>query len=405
MTGGLLASVKANRAGTPSAEGGNVGRVRRARASTSLGLVGALVVAEVGSRILWQVLDKKRGLRLTHQIRRDWLTDLPECRMSSLVPVPYGLYWNRSRHVDAEGRHQTNSLGYRQGAEETIVPKPEETFRILVLGSSTTFSDAGAPLPSDAWPAKLKSHLPGPPPGFDRVEVLNAGLNYALSTELLMHLMLVGLHVEPDMVVWEGPGNDWLPAAVGDTSPDYRGTRVPGEYPRPRFGERALVKRSFLARLILALWLRATRSTGLISLEPEGVDWSSKELADRIRNDPFDTFRRNVELVAEVCQARNIPLLLIPFTTGTTKSQLLSGLRSHDFLEARASATRRLNQVMAEVAAEHPGNTTYLAQEQPIPDHLYLDGTHLLPEGEGLKAAWVAYAVARVIRDWDFTRR
>lgn len=372
---------------------------RSAGAVTAI-TVTAVTGGELAARTIWHQLDKKRGLRLTHQIRRDWLDDLPPARESSVVSIPYGLYWNRPGQVDAQGRLQTNSLGYRQGGLETVVPKPSGTFRVLVLGSSTTFSDAGTPSPLDAWPAKLETALPGPPNGFDRIEVVNAGLNYALSAELLIHLMFVGLAVEPDMIVWEGPGNDWLPAAVGDVSPDYRQTRAPGVYPRPRFGEKSLVRRSYLARLILALWLRATPSTGLVSLEPPGVDWSSSEVLERMRTDPFTRFRRNMELVADVCRVRGIPLLLVPFTTGSIERQLLSGSRTRAFLEAQASATRRLNSHLSDVAAEHAHNTTYLSQPLVIPDGLYLDGTHLLPEGEALKAAWVASAVLELTRDW-----
>lgn len=373
---------------------------RRNRRGLVLESLAALVIGEATARAAWSVLDGRRGLRLTHQIRREWLNDLPPNRRSSVVSIPYGLYWNRPSHVDAEGGLQTNSLGYRQGGLETVVPKPQGIFRILVLGSSTTFSDAGAPSPQDAWPAKLEAALPRPPKGFDRIEVLNAGLNYALSAELLIHLMFVGLETEPDMVVWEGPGNDWLPAAVGDESPDYRETRAPGVYPRPRFGEKSLVRRSYLARLILALWLRATPSTGLVSLEPPGVDWSSSEVLERMRTDPFTRFRRNMELVADICRVRGIPLLLVPFTTGSIECQLLTGSRTRAFLEAQASATSRLNSLLSYVASEHAHNTTYLSRPLVIPDGLYLDGTHLLPEGEALKAAWVASAVMELTRDW-----
>jgi lysophospholipase L1-like esterase len=380
-------------------------RSRRSPQRTLLVSLAIPALGEAVARVLWPALDMRRGLRLTHQIRRDWLEDLPPTRESSVVPLPYGLYWNRPNHVDPRGQLQTNSLGYRQGGLETVVPKPQGTFRVLVLGSSTTFSDAGAATPGEAWPAKLELALPGPPSGFDRVEVVNAGLNYALSAELLIHLIFVGLEIEPDMIVWEGPGNDWLPAAVGDASPDYRETRAPGVYPRPRFGEKSLVKRSYLARLLLALWLRATPSTGLVSLEPAGVNWSSEELLKRIRTDDFAGFRRNVELVADICSARAIPLLLVPFTTGSIERQLLSGSRSRAFLEAQEVAISRLNLVLAQVAAERAENTAFHSEPLVIPDDLYLDGTHLLPEGEAVKAAWVASAVADLTRDLPVSRK
>ena len=336
---------------------------------------------------------------MTHQIRRDWLNDLPPGRRSSLVPVPYGLYWNRQNLRDLEGRPQTNNLGYRQGAKDTEVPKPPDTFRILVLGSSTTFSDAGAALPEEAWPARLETKLFELPNGFGSLEVINAGLNYALSTELLIHLMLVGLAVEPDMVIWEGPGNDWLPIAVGDDTSDYRKTRAAGEYPRPRLGEKSLMKGSYTARIILSLWLRATPSTGLISLEPADVDWSNGELLERMLSDSFNNFRHNMQIVADICSARSLPLLLVPFTTGSIESQMRTGARPREFLEVQKITNRRLNDLMSAVAEDNGANVSYLPPSIIIPDDHYLDGTHLLPEGEDLKAAWVAAGVRKVLRD------
>lgn len=122
------------------------------------------------------------------------------------------------------------------------------------------------------------------------------------------------------MFIWEGPGNGWLPVTFADVTWDYRQTRAPGEYPRPRFGEKSLARCSYVGRMLLSLWLRATPSTGLVSLEPADVDWSNQELHERMRSDSFVTFRHNMQLVADICNARNVTLLLVPFTTGSIES-------------------------------------------------------------------------------------
>ena len=299
------------------------------------------------------------------------------------------------RSLSARLQAKRNSKGYRQGNPDTAVPKPAGCTRILVLGSSTTYSDAGAPSPQDAWPHRLQLTLASEFTGSDEIEVVNAGLNYAMSPELLIHFLLVGLTLEPDIVVWEGPGNDWLPAAVGDTSSDYRETRSPGEFPRPRFGEKTLVRLSGTARLLLGLWLRATRSTGMISLEPRGIDWSSPAVAERISRDPYLPYRNHLTIVAEICTSREIPLLLVPFITGSEKSQ--SGSRPAPLLAAQAVATNRLNDIMSEVAANATGEVMYLNSAASIPDALFVDGTHLNPEGEEVKARWIANALGPVL--------
>ena len=141
-----------------------------------------LAAVEMAARVLWRKLDSRRGLRLTHQIRRDWLADLPADRLSPMIQVPYGLYWNRPQSLDGNGVQQTNEYGYRQGSTPTAVPKPPGRIRVLALGGSTTFSDRGASAPKDAWPARLETSLQDLDTGMETVEVVNAGLNYALSS-------------------------------------------------------------------------------------------------------------------------------------------------------------------------------------------------------------------------------
>lgn len=73
--------------------------------------------------------------------------------------------------------------------------------------------------------------------------------------------------------------------------------------------------------------------------------------------------------------------------------------QAREFLEAQAVANRRLNDLMAAVATDNGPNISCLPLELIIPDDHYLDGTHLLPAGEDLKAAWVAVGVQKLIRD------
>ena len=94
---------------------------------------------------------------------------------------PYMLYQNNPQFVRF-GIKQHNSMGYR-GPEVTACPQPG-VIRILALGGSTTYGyllrDA-----SDAWPAQLARILTerlGRP-----VEVVNGGLPYAMSSDLLAH--------------------------------------------------------------------------------------------------------------------------------------------------------------------------------------------------------------------------
>jgi lysophospholipase L1-like esterase len=98
---------------------------------------------------------------------------------------------------------RTNGLGLR-GAPASA-GKPEGVFRVLVLGDSFAF---GFGVEDDAsFPAALARALP-PPPGFERVEVLNAGVAGWSADQYLLFLETRGFALAPDLVLLAVTEND-----------------------------------------------------------------------------------------------------------------------------------------------------------------------------------------------------
>lgn len=99
-----------------------------------------------------------------------------------------------------------NSLGYRGGGEFTV-PKPEDTFRIVVYGGSTTWG-TGALLDEQTIPAQLESYLREQYDGNLQVEVINAGESGYVSTQELIFLVIEGVYLHPDLVIFYDGVND-----------------------------------------------------------------------------------------------------------------------------------------------------------------------------------------------------
>ena len=107
------------------------------------------------------------------------------------------------RFDEKRGQHQINSHGFR--GNEFTEDKPENTFRIFVIGDSTTYGNAVHD--SETWPAYLQKI-------FDNinsktnVEIINAGLagSWAKASTKMVQEYLINF--EPDMILVYGAHTD-----------------------------------------------------------------------------------------------------------------------------------------------------------------------------------------------------
>ena len=205
----------------------------------------SIAVLEVCSRVFYNRLTTARCRKFVQLLLGEKHLD----DVLSIQQHPYMLYVNRPGWK-ADGITQHNSYGHR-GPEITPVPQPG-TKRILALGGSTTY---GYLLKSyqESWPAQLGSILSE---RWDcHVEVVNAGIPFGLSSELLSHYMYRDRYLGASIVIIHEAGNDAIPLLLEDYSPDYsffRGWATP-PFGR-RAGERHLL-RLYLMRVIYGWWL------------------------------------------------------------------------------------------------------------------------------------------------------
>jgi lysophospholipase L1-like esterase len=159
----------------------------------------------------------KRHLQLTINS----YTSEKEINKSKTNIKPYLLYCN-SPNFNVNGVKQHNNYGYRNSFDINM-SKNENEFRILCIGGSTTYG-AGVVLPQDAWPEQLielisennLKHLNN-----KKIRVINGGLEWATSAELLTHFSFKHIHLKPDLVIIHSGGNDLAPLWQNNFALDY----------------------------------------------------------------------------------------------------------------------------------------------------------------------------------------
>lgn len=120
-----------------------------------------------------------------------------------------------SKMVGAGTKVHINSMGFR-GAELRD-PKPENGFRIWVVGGSTTF-DVYAPDDEHTWPALMGAKLQKARP--DRVvEVINAGIPGEVIAGNMEDFEAHAAAVQPDVLVFYHGPNDLRDIRFGGPSP------------------------------------------------------------------------------------------------------------------------------------------------------------------------------------------
>lgn len=106
-------------------------------------------------------------------------------------------------HDDFRVTVHTNGLGLR--GDEASAAKPAGVFRVLLLGDSFAFGFGVED--HETFAARLQHQLP-PPAGFDRVEVLNAGVAGWSADHYLLFLRTRGLALDPDLILLALTEND-----------------------------------------------------------------------------------------------------------------------------------------------------------------------------------------------------
>lgn len=201
-----------------------------------LSLLTALIVLSVGEgfcRTLWSVGDLQLSPENAHL--RDHPTRL----------------WVQAENLDItlpeHGRLETNELGFRDGP--VSVPKPQNQYRILSLGESSTWGHGVRA--EETYSAVLQQVLVR---AGERVRVINAGIPAYTVQQSAVFLEEEGAGLQPDVILVYHQTNDFLPAHAVDThNPLVRLTGNDREMIERRRPLARLLSALFHSRLYLAV--------------------------------------------------------------------------------------------------------------------------------------------------------
>lgn len=187
-----MTSDSAAKAGTPS-------RAKQRVFSIIMLLLMVALVEGVARRVMPERLELARRIL----VGRTNPQRSPEQRT---LGQPYLLYINTPGYVSPRFGPQHNEDGYR-GKAVTLDRQPG-VYRILCLGGSTTYGYTVGHW-EQAYPAQLELLLKtNPPPGYTDVEVINGGLPWATSAEMLTHYHFKYHYYRPDLVILNEGIND-----------------------------------------------------------------------------------------------------------------------------------------------------------------------------------------------------
>jgi hypothetical protein len=356
-------------------------RGKNNRMTYALAILGIFMVIEFILRGVYLKIKNKERFRDSIEAIEYIQSDNVISPNRKFIANPYSLYWNASNRVRG-GIKQTDSRGYRNSGEDITQLPIQGTLRILVLGGSTTFSDHYLSNPNDTWVASLEIQIRSIAGPGKKVEVINAGLNYATSAELLSHYIFSAQHLAPDIVIWDGPGNDFLPAAFGDKTTDYRFTRYALTFQKRRFEKQLL--RSSIVKIIYMKWVT---SGNLIAMEPRNFKLGSLKIhQERLQNTQADIYALNLKTMAVLCEANQSALILIDFLR---PSDLKMKSYFPTVYEGLMNFNRSCN-FMNSVISENYVHVHHIKLSQaPIEDDEFIDSCHLNESGELKKAIFV----------------
>ncbi len=321
-------------------------------------------------------------------------------------PHPYLLWENTPEFVSEDGVIQTNNLGYRNKQDFDFTKEPN-VFRILALGGSTTW---GYLLddPEDAWPSQLEKMLNDAllkNSDFDKVEVINGGLNYATSAELLLHYLFRDRYLDPDIVIIHTGGNDAKLLLFHDYNPDYSFFR-PGwtaDIHRLRTGEGFLIRHSKIAKLFYAFWLNDSAALPHVNKQDKSFDLRPQYYVENAKANEPTGFERNLRLLISNIISDSAEPVLFPYVMVSDEQ---FDILSAEFAE-RVAFTRKVREglvialdkdyeVMEGLSREYQIPLITLSPEE-IPTEYFLDDAHLSKEGEAIKARTVANQICQLI--------
>lgn len=360
-------------------------------------LLFCVVILEFGSQVLYSKIAPEKGRKaidsLVFNSQSSATGNFDDgSAISEIEVLPYYLYRNKP-FSKISGVQQVNSEGYRNGNKE-FGKKEKGKIRIIAIGGSTTFGWLIKDY-QQTWPSQLEEILNKKFNG--KVEVINAGLPGGMSSESVVAFIMKDKFLEPDLVIFHNGGNDLAPLLYDDYYPDYRYHRTIIGADKLRPGEKKIITKSNVVKLLYAFWFKDFTPSSVRS-DPE----QKVELAEAIRNvkkhSPIG-FERNMTTLIQESKSVGADVVLFPFYLASDKIYKIvpEPMRYAQKLHpAMVMAIAKNKEVLKTLSKKY--NLPYHEMEpNRIPLEYLFDHCHMKPEGDRMKAEFIAEYVAPIV--------
>ena len=307
--------------------------------------------------------------------------------LQNTAAQPYLFYMCTPKYgYTANGSPQHNNDGYRGTA--VSLDKNPDVLRVLCLGGSTTYG-VSVTEPHEAFPAVLEGMLrENLPSQYHNVEVMNGGLPWATTAELLTHFLFKYRYYQPDVVIINTGGNDAQGYALPYYHPDNSHWRQPMLTLRPLPRNWQWLARSrFLCSLILNIFYKDQLEGGhfviLGGAKPK-TPWfrPGGKFVEKQSEIPLHqlSFFNNMVVLINAILSDGAKVLLVPFRAAP------NSYRNNDFELAQVLRNENILLDMA---------TRYRLGYAPFPASVispqnWTDHCHLNAAGERQKARHIA---------------
>ena len=303
--------------------------------------------------------------------------NLPE-HERRVTPHPYLAYVN-TPHFE-RGAKSHNALGWR--GPETSLDKPEGVFRILILGGSTTYTEAVAEN-DHTFPVQLQRLLREEYQQ-STIEVINGGVPGYNSWESLVNLCFRGITMEPDLVIVHHGANDVHSRFVrpGAYHSDNRGRRQAWQWEALSWAEENVTLYRIMMRLKKGTHVGLEPFVDSPDLIGPYSDYEDPELAfEKLLDEhPPIHFRNNLRNISAICEEHGASMLLTTWAWCPDFENDYAGL---DFYQR---GFREMNAVVLALAKERGWPCYDFAARMSQEKALWADGRHVNAEGALAKA-------------------
>lgn len=322
-------------------------------------------------------------------------------RILTLTPHAYLVYENTPNY-EAHGYRQHNNQGYRN-SNNLVLEKNDLIIRVLALGGSTTYS-RGVDNPEDSWVEKLQAIVNDTLKYSTnyQVEIINGGLPWGTSGELLNHYLFRDRYLDIDLVIVHSGGNDIGPLFYADYTPEYNNWRYPKATGQNglRPGEKSIITMSNTIRAFYALWysrISYTLTDVYVHTNSRTKVKPSDGLENVKGNEPLG-YERNLGLLFRNIVDDSTDVIFFQFydpgrslASGNNKEALEQALRTTDYLnhlEASILALHKNEAVSRNLCLM--ANIDYLKiPDDSIPVEYFIDQCHLNATGQMFKAKFL----------------